>query len=147
MKLNKQLVIAFFVGMISLNSNCSKTKKPDSDNNPPTNNPTGSGGAIDSWLTTGNQFALLQKQSTQLTFDSPVNASATIEIDSATQYQSVDGFGYSLTGGSAYMINQLSSDKKAALLEELFGSGVSSIGVSYLRISIGASDLNASVFS
>src|ERR1043165_6422825 len=96
----KQLVIALFVGMISLYSNCSKTKKPDTDNNPPTNTPTGSGGTIDSWLTTGNQFALLLKQSAQLTFDSPVNANATIEVDSATQYQSVDGFGYSLTGGS-----------------------------------------------
>jgi glucosylceramidase len=33
------------------------------------------------------------------------------------------------------------------LLEELFGTGENSIAVSYLRISIGASDLNASVFS
>jgi glucosylceramidase len=146
---NRQLVIAIFVGMISLYSNCSKSKKPDSNNNTPGNNPTGSSGTrtIDYWLTTGNQFALLQKQSGPLTFDSPVNSNSTIEIDSSTQYQPVDGFGYSLTGGSAYLINQLSNDKKAALLEELFGSGVSSIGVSYLRISIGASDLNASVFS
>ena len=33
------------------------------------------------------------------------------------------------------------------MLTELFGSGDNSIGVSYLRISIGASDLNSSVFS
>ena len=33
------------------------------------------------------------------------------------------------------------------MLNELFGTGNNSIGISYLRISIGASDLNASVFS
>ena len=36
---------------------------------------------------------------------------------------------------------------KANLLNELFGNGSNSIGISYLRLSIGASDLNASVFS
>jgi glucosylceramidase len=61
--------------------------------------------------------------------------------------QSVDGFGYTLTGGSAYLINHMGSAEKAALLDEFFGSGTNSIGVSYLRVSIGASDLNAAVFS
>ncbi|MFI5186878.1 MAG: glycoside hydrolase family 30 beta sandwich domain-containing protein, partial [Chitinophagales bacterium] len=54
---------------------------------------------------------------------------------------------YALTGGSAYVINQLGSSGKASLLQELFGNNDNSIDVSYLRISIGSSDLNASVFS
>ena len=33
------------------------------------------------------------------------------------------------------------------LLNELFGSGANSIGISYLRVSIGASDLSPAVFS
>jgi glucosylceramidase len=70
-----------------------------------------------------------------------------LDIDSNQSYQSVDGFGYTLTGGSATLINQLPAADKANLLQELFGSGASSIGVSYLRISIGASDLSAAVFS
>jgi glucosylceramidase len=41
----------------------------------------------------------------------------------------------------------LSAAQKTSLLQELFGSSETSIGVSYLRISIGASDLNAEVFS
>ena len=45
------------------------------------------------------------------------------------------------------MINQLSETKKNELLQELFGNGENGIGVSNLRISIGASDLNSSVFS
>ncbi|MEP6846901.1 MAG: glycoside hydrolase family 30 beta sandwich domain-containing protein, partial [Panacibacter sp.] len=60
----------------------------------------------------------------------------------------IDGFGYTLTGGSAYVIDQLSAADKSFLLQQLFSTNSStSIGVSFLRISIGASDLNASVFS
>lgn len=59
----------------------------------------------------------------------------------------IDGFGYTLTGGSVQVINQLSASKKEELLQNLFSNNESSIGVSYLRLSIGASDLNAEVFS
>jgi len=45
------------------------------------------------------------------------------------------------------LINRLSATTKNSLLQELFGEGENAIAVSYLRISIGASDLNASVFS
>ncbi|MEL1798187.1 hypothetical protein, partial [Acinetobacter baumannii] len=37
--------------------------------------------------------------------------------------------------------------KKKELLQDIFGKSEQSIGVSYLRLSIGASDLNSSVFS
>ena len=68
-------------------------------------------------------------------------------MDTTQIYQTVDGFGYTLTGGSANLINQLTPAVKAGLLQELFGNTATSIGISYLRVSIGASDLNASVFS
>src|SRR5690606_12250778 len=71
----------------------------------------------------------------------------TIEIDSTQSYQSIDGFGYTLTGGSAYLINKLQASQKDALLKELFSTDDNAIGVSYLRISIGASDLDAQVFT
>jgi len=45
------------------------------------------------------------------------------------------------------VINSLAASQKQALLQELFGSADNSIGVSYLRISIGASDLNQSPFT
>lgn len=75
------------------------------------------------------------------------NSNFTINVSDATTYQTMDGFGFSLTGGSAQLINNMSASAKNQLLEELFGQGENSIGVSYLRISIGASDLDASVFS
>jgi glucosylceramidase len=102
---------------------------------------------MDFWLTRGNESVLLQKQSYALSFNSPVNQYPTIEVNETSTFQSVDGFGYTLTGGSAEMINSLTTAKKQELLQELFGKGENAIGISYLRISIGASDLNATTFS
>ena len=53
------------------------------------------------------------------------------------------GFGYTLTSGSATLINGMSADAKSKLLQELFGDDENSIHISFLRISIGASDLSA----
>lgn len=102
---------------------------------------------VDFWLTKPDQSVLLQKQSTVLSFGSTANSYPNIDVDSATAYQTIDGFGYTLTGGSAYLINKMRAAESAALLNELFGTGAGSIGVSYLRISIGASDLSPAVFS
>ena len=102
---------------------------------------------VDFWLTKGDQSVLLQKQSTVLSFGTTSNSNSNIDVDATQVFQTIDGFGYTLTGGSAYVINQLNATDKANLLKELFGNDTNSIGISYLRISIGASDLNASVFS
>ncbi len=102
---------------------------------------------LDNWLTKGNQSVLLQKQNTIQLFGTTSNSFQTIDIDENQTYQTIDGFGYTLTGGSVAVINSLNAAKKQELLQELFGNGTNSIGISYLRISIGASDLNSSVFS
>lgn len=102
---------------------------------------------VDFWLTKGNQSVLLAKQTGTLGFGTTTNTYTNIEVNASQKYQTVDGFGYTLTGGSADVINQLNVSKKSALLQELFGTGENSIGISYLRISIGASDLNAAPFT
>lgn len=102
---------------------------------------------VDFWLTKGDLSALLTKQTGTLGFSTTTNSYANIEVNAAQKYQTVDGFGYTLTGGSADVIYKLTAAKRAALLQELFGSSESSIGISYIRISIGASDLNASPFT
>ncbi len=99
------------------------------------------------WLTTPDKIALLQKQNVSLLFKTEVNQNPTINTDEALTYQVMDGFGFSLTGGSAYLINKLPAANREALLKELFSSDSNSISISYLRISIGASDLSSSVFS
>jgi glucosylceramidase len=102
---------------------------------------------VDFWLTKSDASVKLQKQEIVLAFGSNYNNYATIEVDDSQTFQTVDGFGFSLTGGSAEVINGLISSKKQELLQKLFGANENSIAISYLRISIGASDLDAATFS
>ena len=102
---------------------------------------------ISCWLTNPDKSALLQKQDLKIPFNAPVNQYPTINIDAATTYQEMDGFGIALTGGSASLIANLAPEIRDTLLRELFLNNDNSIGISYLRISIGASDLDANVFS
>lgn len=71
----------------------------------------------------------------------------TINIDTTKTYQKIDGFGYTLTGGTAMLINSMSLPAKKKLLQELFGLTKNDIGISYLRLSIGASDLDKEPWS
>lgn len=100
------------------------------------------------WLTKGDSSTLLERQIEKLPFGTTSNNFPFVDVDSSRTFQTMDGFGYTLTGGSAYMINQLTAADKTFLLRELFGKNRdSSICISYLRISLGASDLNDHVFS
>lgn len=137
---NKLPAIVFLFGaLLSINSDCSKKdKKSDGE---------ASDNEISWWLTKCDQSVLLKKQSTNFSFNAKANSNPTIEIDSAMVLQTVDGFGYTLTGGSAYLINKLPAAQKTSLLKELFGKDENSISISYLRVSIGASDLSPDVFS
>jgi len=102
---------------------------------------------VDFWMTKGNKTAMLEKQTVILGFGTNYNSFPNIEVDDAQQFQTIDGFGYTLTGGSAQVINQLNAQKRQELLQELFGANANSISVNYIRISIGASDLDAAPFT
>ena len=104
-------------------------------------------GQVNWWLTSNDKSALLVKQA-PLSFGVTQTANASvITIDPSKKYQSVDGFGFALTGGSAQNMVRMSATERKKLLQELFGHNGNEIGVSYLRLSIGASDLNDHTFS
>ena len=69
-----------------------------------------------------------------------------LTIDPEQRYQPIDGFGAALTGSSAYLITQLAEEQRKALLQELFDPVVG-IGISYLRITIGASDFSTADYT
>ncbi len=100
---------------------------------------------IDCWLTKSDQSVLLQKQPQLLVFGTETNTFPTIDVDATQTFQTIDGFGFTLTGGSVMVINRMKSAEKATLLQELFSTDQTAI--SYLRISIGASDLNETTFT
>lgn len=99
------------------------------------------------WLTKGDKSVLLAKQSDVLGFGTAPNNYQDIKVDAQQVFQTIDGFGFTLTGGSAMVIDQLTPTKKQELLQELFGTGDKDIGISYLRLSIGASDLDPEPYS
>ena len=59
----------------------------------------------------------------------------------------MDGFGHAITGGSAQLLMGMSAPARAALLQELFGHGPNDLATSYIRISVGASDMNDHVYT
>jgi glucosylceramidase len=99
------------------------------------------------WLTTPDKSSLLQLQKEPLEFTTPSANNPTINVDDAQKFQTMDGFGFALTGGSAQLIMHMEPAKRAELLQELFTDNGNNIGVSYLRVSIGSSDMNDHVFS
>lgn len=100
---------------------------------------------VEFWLTNPDGTALFQSQNTSQTTIS--GNTPILEVVESQTYQSIDGFGCALTGGSAILINKMGATEKDALLKELFATDGKNIGISYLRISIGASDLSDRVFT
>lgn len=99
------------------------------------------------WLTTLDEKSLLEKSEIKINNSEEAEIDLSIKIDTSQSYQEIDGFGYTLTGGSAMHINQMSDSAKTALIQELFGTAEDELGVSYLRLSIGGSDLDEAPFS
>jgi len=98
------------------------------------------------WLTDPDKSILFQQHASVPAAEESNNLPV-IEVNDQQIYQTIDGFGYTLTGGSAFHIMRMDAVKRSALLKELFAFDGNNIGVSYLRISIGASDLDSAVFS
>lgn len=146
MKTSWRFGIIVWLGLVG--SSCTGCGKDNGGgNNNPSPNPPPVVSEVDYWITKGDQSSLLQKQLAPLVYNTTSNGHAMIEVDSTQTFQTIDGFGYTLTGGSADLINGLTSSARQSLLNELFSTNNEGIGVSYLRVSIGASDLSAQVFS
>jgi glucosylceramidase len=99
------------------------------------------------WLTTPDRAALVAPQAAALHFSSDAGQLPVITVDDAQHFQTMDGFGFAITGGSAQLLMRMGVIQRTALLKELFTTGGEGIGVSYLRLSIGASDMNERVYS
>lgn len=99
---------------------------------------------VHSWLTTGNQSVLLEKQD-DVSFGT-AGGNSTITIDSDVRDQEIDGFGFTFTEGSAELIALLSQSEQEDLLNELFNK-VSGLGQEVVRIGIGATDLSSSSYT
>lgn len=67
------------------------------------------------------------------------SASATINVNSAKEYQTIDGFGAALTDSAAKLITK--SSQKDTIIQRLFGTGDKDAGLTFARVPMGSSDL------
>jgi glucosylceramidase len=114
------------------------------------------GAAVQTWITTGDQTKLLSREPDTGFSSAMVKMAAgtpVIEIDPATSYQQIAGFGAAITDASAWLIQQrMAPAQRDALMRELFGRGQvkgagQGIGLSFTRLTIGASDFSRSHYS
>lgn len=114
------------------------------------------------WLTKGDRSVEFEEQGGRYVL-TPTAEMPLITIDTSQKFQTMEGFGYTLNGGSAMHLANMSPSARKDLLQELFGNtgnnageesngsrvegGRASIGVSYIRLSLGASDLDPKAFS
>ncbi|KAF9460162.1 glycoside hydrolase family 30 protein [Collybia nuda] len=109
----------------------------------------------DIWQTTWDRSRLL----TSVGPSSPINfvapgaiGSANIVVSDSQQFQTVEGFGATLTDSSALTLNNLKNRNPTnynSLLRYMFNGadGANSAGLNYIRVGIGASDFSANVYS
>ena len=103
--------------------------------------------SVSLYLTSPDRSALLALQPPIAFTPAATASNQAITVNPAKTYQTIDGFGFALTGGSAQLLMHMDAAKRAALLHELFTRTGDGIGVSYLRLTIGSSDMNAHVYS
>ena len=103
---------------------------------------------IEAWVTNADRSALFEKQAETVSFSNRDRSwGGKIVIDENQKLQTIDGFGFALTGGSAELMMKMAPAERSKLIRELFATDGNNVGVSYIRLSIGSSDLNSFVFS
>lgn len=98
------------------------------------------------WLTTADEAQKMAQQADQ-TAAGPAIGDEAVTIDTSQRFQSIQGFGASITDASAELLSRLPDDKRKALMEELFGRGPGSLGLSFTRLTVGASDFSRDHYS
>jgi len=99
------------------------------------------------WLTRGDRTKLLSKGSDLPIFNTKTSDWPIINVDTTFLHQTIDGYGAALTGSSAYLMNRhLSPQARQALINDLFDPE-EGIGISFVRLTMGASDFSLSDFS
>ncbi|MCC8176664.1 MAG: glucosylceramidase [Bacteroidales bacterium] len=70
------------------------------------------------------------------------SASPNLTVDTSTQYQGIDGFGYAITYAACANLYNMDASTRDALLKRTF-SPTEGFGVNYVRVSIGCNDFSS----
>lgn len=104
-------------------------------------------GEIDVWVTTGDRSRLLAREADLSFVPASPDAPFTLSVNQDRVYQSMVGFGAAVTDASAWLIQtKMTAPQRDSLLAALFDPHVG-IGLSFTRITIGASDFSLDHYS
>lgn len=98
------------------------------------------------WVTTADEAQKLAPQPEQPAVR-PASGDEPIAIDSSRHFQKMHGFGAAMTDASAQLLSQLSEGQRRAVMAELFGRGPGGLGLSFTRLTVGASDFSTRQYS
>lgn len=98
------------------------------------------------WLTTADGAQKLAAQPMQYAAGL-ASGDEVLAIDTSQHFQKMHGFGAAMTDASAQLLSQMPQKKRKALMAELFGRGPNGLGLSFTRLTVGASDFSTSDYS
>lgn len=103
---------------------------------------------VSAWITTGDQSRLLARDpDLHFTPTTPEAGIALVDVDGSRTFQSIVGWGAAMSDAAAYLIQtKLNAEQREALLQDLFGREPG-IGLSFVRIPMGASDFSRAHYS
>lgn len=98
------------------------------------------------WVTSADETLKLKEQPLQGALGR-ASGSEDIAIDTSKHFQKMHGFGAAMTDASALVLSELPKDKRRAIMAELFGRANGGLGLSFTRLTVGASDFSTSDYS
>jgi len=101
---------------------------------------------VEMWLTTADQTLKLAAQPLHHALG-PADGDESVMIETSKRFQKIHGFGAAMTDASAQVISSLPAKKRHALMVELFGRKNGGLGLSFTRLTVGASDFSTHDYS
>ena len=98
------------------------------------------------WLTTADAKQKLAPQPMKRAVG-PAAGDEAVRIDTSKRFQKMHGFGAAMTDASAQVMSGLPAAKRRAIMTELFGRTNGGLGLSFTRLTIGASDFSTRQYS
>jgi glucosylceramidase len=98
------------------------------------------------WLTTADESLKLAPQPA-IAPAGDATGDEQVTIDTSRHFQRMHGFGAAMTDASAELLSELPEEKRTALMAELFGRASGGLGLSFTRLTVGASDFSRTHYS
>jgi glucosylceramidase len=77
----------------------------------------------------------------------PATGDEAVTIDTSKHFQKMHGFGAAMTDASALLLSEMPEARRKAIMAELFGRANDGLGLSFTRLTVGASDFSTHDYS